>query len=65
MWGITIITLIMIILAASLFAAIGWEITIGVGTLLWIILVSLIIGAVWMVFLIVSSVGGRIKNWMN
>jgi hypothetical protein len=55
----------MLILIALLSSAIGSEITIELGTLLWIILACLIFGAVWMVMLFVSSVGDGIRRWRD
>lgn len=46
MWRMAIAILILIILAAFLFEAIGSKVTIGMGMLLWIILTALLAGVV-------------------
>ena len=65
MGGFTIVILGLIILAASLFTALGSKITIGVGALLWIVLGALVMGAAWIIILMVSVVDGRHKKWKN
>jgi hypothetical protein len=56
---ITIVTLLLVILAALLFWIVEWEITIGVGTLLLIVLTALLFGAVWVIFVIATTVNRR------
>jgi hypothetical protein len=62
MLGFTIVVLVIIILTALLSTAIGSKITIELGTLLWIILASLITGAVWMILLVASLAGSGLRR---
>ena len=62
MVGMTIFILIVMILAALLFSAVGSEITVGISTLLWIILASFIIGAIWMIMVLAGFIGHRVDR---
>ena len=62
MVGMTLFMLIVMILAALLFSAVGSEITVGISTLLWIIVASFIVGAIWTVMALAGFIGNRVDR---
>jgi hypothetical protein len=55
----------MITLGALFFTMEGLTITIGLGTLLWIILGALFIGASWTLLFLVNMVGDGLRSWRS